>query len=422
LKQEFAGKAKIHIDGWPDNILNGDGKGINALKNYQLYFIPAGGTDTIKTTFTWNDNTQDIDYNLPATLKSNTVYKAEFWSFAKSGLMMQSSVLAQLKTQSAMTAVNIKGVNMQQKQTKVTSLAINIPKPIYTLYFRTSQYNTLADKINAMGSWSAGKKNSTLVISSDQFATEHFDEFETKGYTAPNGKTNYPPLLNFGIAWDDSKQNDRFASDNIYGNAFLFNLKLVNTEFGVNWIRDYRKPVKTFDYAGLYADKPLNFSETGETVAPVNNSPKVSSGGGFMMSIPVNNANKNSSVASSLSRQSVIWDREKYLQEDLKLIKDLAYAISLNAGAFYNWSPQKAETMLGNMSGSIDLSYNGLGGYTNIPWNKFYYLYTDPKYTSIINNLKNLSFTDYPHGTRNMQAGYKAGPLQSNGITKSFSY
>ena len=260
LKQEFSGKGNIHLDGWPDNILNGDGKGFNALKSYKLYFIPVGSTDTVKGTFTWDDGTLDIDYALPATLKANTVYKAEFWSSPKSGAFALATS-TQIKTQSSMSSVNIKGVTIQQKNTKVAAAAIVVPKPIYTMYFRTSQFNTLSDKINAMGSWSAGKKNSTLVITNDEFATEHFDEFETRGFTAPNGKSSYPPLLNVDIPWDDNKQNDRSASDNIYGNALQLNFKLVNTEFGVGWLRDNRKPVRTFDYKGLYMDKPLNATE-----------------------------------------------------------------------------------------------------------------------------------------------------------------
>ena len=74
------------------------------------------------------------------------------------------------------------------------------------------------------------------------------------------------------------------------------------------------------------------------------------------------------------------------------------------------------------MSGNVDFASNGLGGYVTMPWNKFYYLYTDSKYMDIIKSLKNLPFIPYPKGNRNMQWLYKAGNMQGNIINKMFSY
>jgi hypothetical protein len=419
LKQELSGKGKIHLVQSDDDLLNGDGQVFNALKSYKMNFITVGTTDTIKTGFTWNEANKNIEYSLPAALKNNTVYKVEFWSFNKSGAMIQSNVLNQLKTQSSMSVTNIKGVTA--KETKIISAAIKIQKPIYVMYFRTSQFNSLTDKINAMGSWSAGKKNNSIVISNDAIATEHFDEFETKGFQAPDG-TLYPALINLDIPWDNNKQNDKFANDNIYANAFMMNLKLVTTDFGVNWIRDYRKPLKTFDLKGIYADKPLNATETGEPV-PVSNAPKVSSGGGFMMMLPMSNTTKNASQSFSFGYQSIIWDREKYLLEDFKLMKDFANSVSLNAGAFYGWSSSYTENYLSKLGGNIDFAYNSLGGDINMPWNKFYYLFTDPNYMQIINSLKSMQFTAYPKGNRTLRFSYKAGDMQSNSsVNKIFSY
>src|SRR5665647_2777687 len=413
LKNELNGKGKIHLDQAQDNILGDAGR-----FNMKLYFIPTGSTDTLKTGFTWDNNTSDIDYTIPPGLKNNTTYKLEFWSFEKSN-MMQSSVLTQLKTESKMNATNVKGV--ETKDTKVISAALKIPKPIYTMYYRTSQFNSLSDKINAMGNWGANKKNNALYITNDAMATEHFDEFETKGFTAPNGQNYYPPLINVDIQWDNNQQNDKFANDNIYTNAFMVNLKQVSTDFGVNWIRDYRKPVQTFDLTRLYADKPLSVSETGEPV-PANNSPKVSSGSGFMMKLPMNNVNKNQSQFISFGYQTIVWNREKYLIGDYQLMKDFANSVVWNTYAFYGWSPNYTENYLSKLDGNVDFASNGLGGYITMPWNKFFYLYNDPKYMNIINSLKNLPFTPYPKGNRNMQWVYKAGNMQGNIVNKIFSY
>jgi hypothetical protein len=294
LKQEFNSMAKIHLDQVQDNILDGDGKGYTALKRYALFFIPVGSTDTVKTDFTWDDNTHDLGYNLPAALKNNTTYKAEFWSYERSGLMVQSSALTQLKTQTSMSKQNIKGVDIEQKETKVVSAAIKIQKPIYTMYFRTSQFNTLSEKINAMGNWSASKKNNIININNDAMATEHFDDFETKGFTAPNGQNTYPALLNVNIPWDNSKQNDQFASDNIYANSISLAFKLVHTDYGSNWFREFPgRPIKTVDLSRLYSDKPLSPSESGIPSPPKSSNTNASSGMGFSMKLPMSNANKN---------------------------------------------------------------------------------------------------------------------------------
>ncbi|MBI1783426.1 MAG: hypothetical protein HYR66_18990, partial [Sphingobacteriales bacterium] len=86
------------------------------------------------------------------------------------------------------------------------------------------------------------------------------------------------------------------------------------------------------------------------------------------------------------------------------------------------WSPSYTENYLSNLGGNVDFSYNSLGGYITMPWNKFYYLYTDAKYMNTINNLKNLAFIPYPNGNRTIQFRYRAGNMQGGSLNKTFSY
>jgi len=421
LIKELNGKGKIHLDQDQDNILIGDGTGLNAMRSYKLYFIPVGSTDTVKTNFTWNDNSRDIEYALPAGLKNNTPYKLEFWSFEKSSMTMAFNGASTLKTETKMSATNVKGV--EKKETRVVSAALKIPKPIYTMVYRTSAFNTLSDKLNAMGGWGSVQKSNALYITNDEMSTEHFDDFETKGFTAPNGVNYYPPLLNIDIAWDHKQENDRWAEDELYTNAFFLSSKSVTTDFGVSWLRDgslIPVPVKNIDLSRLYSDKPLSPAEAGQPVAAPKNSKIISSG--YSVSLPVNKSSSNQSGGSVFGYQTIGWDRERYLLADYKLMNDFAYSVVFNAGAFSNWSAAYTENYLKKMSGNIDFASNSLGGIVTMPWKKFYYLYTDQKYMGIINHLKTLLFTAYPKGNRTMQWMYKAGNMQGNKISKTFGY
>lgn len=419
LKNELDGKGRIRLDLAQTNILNGNGKGLNALRKYQLYFIAVGTTDTIKTDFTWNEQTKEIEYQLPSALKNNTGYRLEFWSFEQSGMMKASSAL--VTAQTSMSSMNIKGVDAAQKQTKVVAAAVKVRKPIYTMFIRTSAFNTLAEKMSAMGNWTAGMKNNSLQIVNDAMSTEHFDECDTKGYAAPNGKNWYPPFLNTGIDWDNGQQNDQFASTNIYDNKLKLAFKNVTTIFGNDWLRaPVGRPLYTVDISRLMADKPLSPSETGEPQARTNGT--VSSGGGMMMKLPLSNPNKNQSIAFNAGYQNIVWDREKYIYADYRLMKDFSNAVYWNAGYFNGWSASAAENFLSQQGGDLNLASNTMGGNISIPWNKFYYLYTDPIYSRLIRSLNDLPYQAFPKGTRTISFTYSPGNLTGAATKKSFTY
>lgn len=419
LKNELGGKGRIRLDMAQTNILNGNGKGLNALRKYQLYFVAVGTTDTIKTDFSWNEQSKEIEYQLPAALKNNTAYRMEFWSFEQSGMIKASAAL--VTAQSSMSSMNIKGIDAAQKQTKVVAAAVKVRKPIYTMFIRTSAFNTLAEKLNAMGNWTAGMKSNSLQIVNDAMSTEHFDECDTKGYTAPNGKNWYPPFLNTEIAWDNNQQNDQFASANIYDNKLKFAFKNVTTVFGSDWLRvPIGRPVYTVDISRLMTDKLLSPAETGEQQLKSNGT--VSSGGTMMMKLPLSNANKNQSFSFNAGYQNIVWDREKYIYADYRLMKDFSNAVYWNAGYFNGWSASAAENFLSQQGGDLNLASNSMGGNVSIPWNKFYYLYTDPIYSKLIRSLNDLPYQPFPKGTRTMSFTYSPGNLSGTAIKKSFTY
>jgi hypothetical protein len=120
---------------------------------------------------------------------------------------------------------------------------------------------------------------------------------------------------------------------------------------------------------------------------------------------------------------SLKWSRDYYLHQDYNLLNAFGLAAQNQAALIQQQlSPSQAEGLLSNLSGDINFVSNNIGGTVTMPWNKFYYLYTDPNSVNILNKLKNLQFASYPHGSRNITFRYGAGSMQGNAVNKSFNY
>jgi len=472
LKQEMNGNGKIELGQWQPNILSNSSNSINMLSrgggfDYKLFFIPVGSTDTVKSTFTADESSRTLNYQIPATLKNNTVYRAEFWSFPKEGINLEnlkvlSKVSMSTRTMNVQNVGNASGntnIKAQIKQTTVTGPVkmAEAPRPIYVLNFATSQYNSLTEKLNGMGQWAGVKKGDIMWINAQNVPAEKFDEYEVKGFKAPDG-TAYPPLFSAQIDWNNSQQNDQFASDNLYAPALTLAFKGVQTNLSVSELREmiYR-PVRTLDWSGFAYSPPLSLAETTPALiyqaltanrqvpnaslgGVINNASKsnsisaVSSGGfSFSFSQPAA-ASVGSSRFNSIGSMSTInvtmpmpyslkWSRDYYLHQDYNLLNAFGLVAQTQAAIIqHQLSPSQAEDLLSNMSGDINFVSNNIGGTVTMPWNKFYYLYTDPNSVNILNKLKNLQFASYPHGSRNITFRYGAGSMQGNAVNKTFNY
>ena len=472
LKQEMNGNGKIELGQWQPNILANSSNSINMLSrgggfDYKLFFIPFSGTDTVKTTFTADESNRTLNYQIPATLKNNAVYRVEFWSFPKEGINLEnlkvlSKVSMSTRTMNVQNVGNASGntnINAQIKQTTVTGPVkiAEAPRPIYVLNFATSQYNSLSEKLNGMGQWAGVKKGDIMWINAQNVPAEKFDEYEVKGFKAPDG-TAYPPLFNAQIDWNNSQQNDQFASDNLYAPALTLAFKGVQTNLSVPELREmiYR-PVRTLDWSGFAYSPPLSLAETTPALiyqaltanrqvpnvslggvinnAPKSNSISAVSSGGFSFSFSQSAAaSVGSNRFNSIGSMSMInvtipmpyslkWSRDYYLHQDYNLLNAFGLAAQNQAALIQQQlSPSQAEGLLSNLSGDINFVSNNIGGTVTMPWNKFYYLYTDPNSVNILNKLKNLQFASYPHGSRNITFRYGAGSMQGNAVNKSFNY
>ncbi|HCL82496.1 MAG TPA: hypothetical protein DIC22_00910, partial [Chitinophagaceae bacterium] len=450
LKQEMGGRGVINLNQWQDNILNSNSSKYvsqGAAFNTLVYFIDVDSRDTIKSTFSCDAGTRTLNYMLPASLKNNTVYRADFYSIPGTGINMKALTKV---SQSTRTVSN---VHYSVKQTTVTA-ALKMqkgPQPVYSLYFRTSQYNSFADKINAMGDWSGSHSGDNMFIQSSVVAPELFDRFEVKGFTAPDG-TPYPSLFQADISWDHNHRGEQFADDNLYDNALTLAVtKLVHTDFADPEVRELLyKPVKTLDWSGFNSDAPLTSSEIykgtfGQLVnahvsvgqvrtssGPSNiQSPQrgilASTNAGFSMVMSpasgVKTGNMNLVNVKMAIPYQIKWTRNFYIHEDYDLMNVFGLTAQTQAAVIeHQLDPGDQESTLGEMDGDITFATNNIGGTITMPWNKFYYLYTDPKSVLILNVLRHLKYPGYQAGSsRPVNFHYQAGSLQGNAVSKTFT-
>jgi hypothetical protein len=116
------------------------------------------------------------------------------------------------------------------------------------------------------------------------------------------------------------------------------------------------------------------------------------------------------------------WSRDHFLKEDCQLMTNLGLLAQTQAAIIqHQLDPSQAQDILGQMDGDITFCTDDIGGSVTMPWNQFYYLYTDPSSMGTLKNLRNLTFTPFPAGPRTINFRYQAGPLQSQLITKSFT-
>ncbi len=446
LKQEASGKGALQLSKWQNNIFPDKGGSLLSSRIYNLYFIDHATNDTVKTTYTNDNSTNTINYSLPANLKNNTVYRMDFYSIpnGKASPKMVKSLVSMSTRTSGNVSYQVKQTSVSGKFTNAssTALASSPTYLVYTMYMRTSQYNTFNDKMNALGNWNGNRGNNyNVYISNDGSKQEGFDQFEIKGYTSPDG-TYYPSLFSAGIDWNSSQQNDQFAEINLYGNALSLAFKSVSTNLGVPELREMiYKPAKTLDWSQFPADAPLSVAETGEvskyavlnksnTVAMsmhASSTPQITSvtRSGLTMSLsPKLGLKQNSSMTMQTFQTSyqLTWSRDYYIRQDYNLMNTFGLTAQTQASIIqHQLDPGGQESTLSQMDGVVTFATNAIGGTISMPWNKFYYLYTDPNSMNILNKLRYLSFTPIASGSRTIHFQYKAGSMPGSTVSKTFT-
>lgn len=123
-------------------------------------------------------------------------------------------------------------------------------------------------------------------------------------------------------------------------------------------------------------------------------------------------------------RNTIFWNREKYLWSDFDMMKGFGFMALLTEGAYKidQMSPGDADQAFGNLDGDYTFISNKLGGSVSIPWNMLYHLYQTPSNITMFHKLMDMQYTGYPRGSRTMQFSYQAGSMRGGNVSKTFNY
>lgn len=258
-------------------LFNQEPSGENREWKYYAEFIPVersamAGTDgPLRQEL--NVSGSSITFEVPM-LQNNTVYAIRLIAvneFSGTSLSLQEQILARANIE--MMESN-RGVIVQDLSTRrymmdnivqvktgridATKVKIN-EKLLYVWYFKTSQFNTLTAKVDALSSPSSSYSNfgNFEQVDIDYNPQEQFDVFDVEGYSYERyGRTNIiPPLVGMTAEWG-ARWHNSFTDPYIYDLLTDMRNEGLTREY---FRRNYRKtgipPVHTVKFANNYYPK-----------------------------------------------------------------------------------------------------------------------------------------------------------------------
>jgi hypothetical protein len=520
LQNEFGRHGEIRMGRWQYDLLPPPSPANSSLGgyNYFVYFLSPTG-DTLKTTFTMDQVNKKLDYTIPAGLKNNTVYDLQVWVIPRKLLAMKTNlpfITRQTETitnkvtspqpmtngqpfaaagSSPQAAPTTLMSTVSINRNKIVPLNIGHPLgsiPIFTARFQTSQYNSFADKMAAYGQWTTKTEDNfrDLTLYSTVTTAEEFDEFEIKGYTSgcticgADAVALFPPMFAAGIPWNNNAQNDKFASDNLYANAFTLAFYGITADLGAPEVRDALHPVYTLYTDGIpYQPKlPALFtleksaiSKVANTGFAAANTPGLASGkgnstsgaapaapavpagmigfhsAGSLICLPVSYINPSASAGGNNQSQQpvftgtlqknafnrlvvvgphLLWKHDNYIYADYQLLQQFAT----------NFLANQQQTTWTFFTGTIPvvllepLSYGnnftlatGEYGSVSADPSRYSAKWDDPTLTQLAHTIKALPFQPLPPGTtRALQFTYQFpfcnGCSMNSTVPTSFNY
>ena len=478
LKNEFSSYGSVKMASWQYNLLPSTST-LQAAEglgyNYYVYFISAQG-DTLTSNFKLNPATNSLDFPIPAGLRNSTIYDMQVWVRPQHAILGKSvapGVTRGMVSKTTTVTDQSESMNAQggftPHQTKLVS-SVSVAKnfvtmpttshalgtiPIFTLRFQTSQYSSFADKISAYGQWTSKAEDANRDIQLDAAAMpEEFDEFEVKGVASTCQDCDpqvypavFPPMFSAAIPWNNAAQNDKFASDNLYANAFQMAFYNLKVDLGSPEVRDLMKPDNCLSTASMPYQPKLPTLTVQAAAAAVQKSVVNTSAFSAMRlttkgsgSTATTTSGSNSRIAAipvinlgvttvSMNQPRLVWEHDNYIYADYSLLHQFAGTFLAN----------QQQTMYEPFMGTIPvalaqaLAYGndvtlaaGEYGSVTIDAASYTVRYNDPNLTSIANTLNGVSFQPLPASSHTLQLKYSypfcGGCAIGSTVPESFNF
>lgn len=203
--------------------INESNTGFITLKQGQDYLFEENYDWYQKVRFKTDNSTMDVNFNYDANLNKisfsipNNLQKQKITCLYVVNIPKNTSQQIDqnvINTQIVMNDTTGSNVKIESKDIEGTYTKY-IDKEIYSMYFRTSKYNTFAQKIDAFQwsaswSWVYNDINGIHEIGKSFTADEYFDQYEIEG------TANMPPLVQIVTV------NDNYWFNN-YSNPLMYN-------------------------------------------------------------------------------------------------------------------------------------------------------------------------------------------------------
>jgi hypothetical protein len=413
-------------------------------KRFFAYFINKN-QDTIIGSFTPNEGLKRIDFALPSALKSKSVYRVEFWTDEKDNSASPFSGAFRDLIKPVGSKVNLStrtttyNASLGATKVKMVGTMVQMAKraPIYTMFFGMSQYNSFQQKVKDLGEVKTSTTGKYINLTTTMGA-EKFEQYDVVGFRNASG-TLYSPFVSALIKWDEKKENDKFAATNVYANYLKFKGMDIQVDLGSNSKRLLNlTPIFTTSNASEYA-KPLTDGEipwqpklkssNQETslykyantafAPPASFIPELTGSQGFAMS-------PGGGMSLSFATSKLVWQREKFINEDYMLLKQSAVRIlqiiNSNKLVFNSASAVKKIREFGNPG--FQLSTSNVGGTASATLEAIYDIYKDPTSFALIQRVSTAPYVAYPKGgvSRNVFYQYVTPVKRSAEVIIPFKY
>jgi hypothetical protein len=454
------------------------------LTQYLAEFIPADGGDTLKSPFTYDQSSLDLQFPFPAGMKNGALYSLQIWVIPPPAPAQQSSAQTNAQTRTLNQKQTVysrdesgnlvtREIN-EQINVGVTTHSLSggrqmaskdSARRIYTSVFGTSKYDKFSDKMAAYGQWKSMDETPQFNISiyNDASGTEPFDQYEIRGYQSkcvtygsysplspPPSPLQYAPLFSADVIWNPAMQNDHDAG-NIYA-AFAMLDQWVNIDLGAPEVRgSFGIPIHTMSLENMpyqplvntVSSSPTLFSaKTNSATLPRQYLAQKSSGNTAssnqmmgetayqlpMTSYKTSGSTGSGSTASTPAPGGLLWKRDAYLMNDFELIQAFAY----DAAADQSYWTSEAVTDVVSYCPSCNIeTVQLLYGALKITAGKFLQATSAANagnFWNQINQIKNMRFPYFPPTAgRPLNFGYSFSFCSTCGVqpataASSFNY